>query len=177
MSRSRISERITEWFHTVEDDVSPQDTVYHIADVFEHMILDRGLQLNVPYSAFVKALCDGTCTLYRATLENKDVGCPTRVANLPKGWSADIENVWTDYVNTFHLTEEFWSSLWYEIPEGVWEAPLHRFRQFLQSVLPHYIQRDLDALEREGLVRQTAKGEFVDAKEDDEEDDYDEYAD
>ena len=163
-----MSERITEWFHDNDGDVSPRDTVYHIADEFEHRILEKGLRLNVPYATFIKAMCDATCTMYRAQVENKEVGCPTQIANLPKKWTREIEDIWTDYVYTFHLTDEFWYSLWHDVPEGIWEAPFPRFRLFLQSVLPHYILRDMEALEHEGLVRQTAKGEFVDTKEEDE---------
>jgi hypothetical protein len=166
-----MSERINDWFYDDTGDVSPQDTVYHIADVFEHRILEKGLQLNVPYASFVKALCDATCTMYRAQMENKEVGCPTRIANLPKKWTKEIESAWVDYINTFHLTEEFWTDLWHEIPEGVWESPYPRFREFLQSVIPIYIQRDMETLENEGLVRQTSKGEFIDSKDEEYDDD------
>jgi hypothetical protein len=167
---NRVAERINDWFHDRGeggDDLSPQDTIFAIADEFEKKILDRGLRLNIPFHIFVKTLCDATCTMYRAHLENKEVGCSTKIANLPKKWTPEIETIWMDWVFTFHLTEEFWSDIWYEIQESVWEAQFPRFRTWLQSLLPNYLLRDMDALEQEGLVKQTSGGEFVDVHEED----------
>ena len=171
---NRTAERINDWFHDrgeTGDDLSPQDSVFHIADEFEKAIHNHDLQLNIPFHAFVKSLCDATCTLYRAHLENKDVACPNKIAHLPKKWTPEIEHIWTDWVYTFHLTEEFWADLWYEIPEAVWEAPFPRYRSWLQSLLPHYLLRDMEVLEHEGLVKQTSAGEFVDIQDDEADDD------
>lgn len=164
---SRINDRINDWFHDRGDgeDLSPQDSVFRIADEFEKQIRHCGLQLNIPFHTFVKTLCDATCTLYRAHLEGKDVACPTKIANLPKKWTTEIEAIWTDWVYTFHLTDEFWTGLWYEVPEAIWEAPFPRYRTWIQSLLPNYIQRENEPLENEGLIRQKSGGEFVDAQE------------
>ena len=159
---ARLSEQINDWFFTKAHGMSPANSVVIIADSFEGALSSKGFQLNTHFKLFRNNLCDATCTMYRAHLENKDVEGPKKIANLPKGWSDDLEDIWSDYIYSRTLTDDFWSEFWYEIPEGSWEAQFPQFRSFIQAVLPIYIQRDLEMLIEESLVAKNNEGEYVD---------------
>lgn len=165
-SKGNYSDIVNAWFYTRHrDEICPADTVSLIVRNFSQDIYNYDLKICTPYTKFRDIVCEATCTMYHANLEHKNVMSTFRSVNKPRGWSRDIESIWIDHVLTNSLDSEFWNKFWEAIPVGTWESQFESYRIFIQSILPMYLSRDFDMMEKEGLIYQTEDGKYMTANE------------
>jgi len=152
---------INEWFNKgMGGDIAPIHTVFTIAKKFAQYLEEYNFTLNMNFSAFFSKLCGATCTL--ALHKNKVIGMPRSIPQSPANWSSEIEIIWNDYIESFYLTIEFWDSFWESIDVDIWELSISQFRNYLQSIMPLFIKRDLQVLIDMDLIAENSEGKYVD---------------
>jgi len=157
-----MSSNITNWFHNFgTDDMTPALSVRYVADMFLDVLKTKGMTISIPEKQFRKALCEATCSLKLATLQNRILSDPLRTFPKPPKWNRDLEVLWNDWLNSRMLTYDFWISFWNRVRVSVWEDTLPTWRSTLQTILPFYIQRDTSFLVSEGLIVEEDDGVFV----------------
>jgi hypothetical protein len=172
-NQEKLVEHINEWFYYFDDYTSPALTICDIASLFEKRIKNFNFILSLPFKDFRERLCEATCTMYKAHIENKIIKCAYKPIFPPKNWNEEMESIWEDYVSMFCLHDDFWNDFWHHIDAGLWESQFPNFRIFIQNILPNYIQRDFNRLEENDLIKQNNEGEYIDINDDDEcDDDY-----
>jgi hypothetical protein len=175
-NNNQTIKHINEWFNKgIDGDIAPIHTVFKIAKKFSQYLEEYNLTLNMNYSTFFSKLCGATCTL-ALHKNSKVIGMPRSIPQSPANWSTEIEIIWNDYIESFYLTIDFWDSFWKSIDTGIWELRLSQFRNYLQSILPLFIKRDLQLLIDMDLIAENSEGKYVDIH-DAELDIPDEYAD
>lgn len=174
-SQEKLSKHINEWFYyNYNDDTSPALTVCDITTLFTKRLQHYNLLLTIPFKDFRDKLCEATCTMYAAQLENKYVAGPRKISNLPKNWNKNMEIIWEDYMSTFLFNDDFWDDFWNQIPICIWELQFSQFRTFIQNVLTQYVKRSYEFLEDNSLIVQNCDGQYIDINhfEDNDDDDY-----
>lgn len=155
------SERITRWFHTALRDGTPAESVLLVTNLFIETLKSKNLAMAVPEKQFRQIICEATCTLKLYSRNGYELSHPRRRFRQPSGWNDDIEAYWQEFVH-FHLCNEaFWNLFWKRIPDEVWEDYLPTWRSTLQTILPLYIQRDMEILIAYGYIVENEEGEFV----------------
>jgi hypothetical protein len=160
---NRIIDDINNWFNKGKDgDIPPIHTVQEIAKKFRRHLEECNLSLTMNFASFFSKLCRATCTLALRRTDTKISELSYNIPPPPKDWSQEIEIIWNDYIESFYLNTDFWDSFWSTIETGIWELSLPHFRNYLQSILPLFIKRDLRLLIDSDLVAENSEGKYVD---------------
>ena len=162
---SELYTKINTWFYkTWRDNVSPATTVICVYNEFLDSLEKCGLFLEMHENIFIRKLCSATCNYYQAYLTGAEPGGPTKFPAKPRGWDADIEHLWMDYLYSQHFTEQFWNQFWKNLQTADWECDHLRWRSYIQSILPLYVKRDIDLLKDAGVIYEDDEGNFVSAE-------------
>ncbi len=173
--KQALLEEINEWFHQRQaDGVTPINSVCSLVRRFVRDVYSFGLEPIAHEKVIMRSMCDATCMMYKADVEQKEVSGPLKTLQRPEGWTSAVEAVWVDYMSSMYFTEEYWSHFWERIETTCWEHRFPQWRPLIQSVLPFYIKRNFDILRECGLVFMEDDGNFVVADEYDGPDGYDE---
>jgi hypothetical protein len=167
---ARLSERITQWFHTPEEDhVTPYQTVRYTVSAFIASLTSRRLVLSVPYKIFHDAACELVCRLYIVRHRSKWISNPRRTFPEPSQWSDALEAIWQEHCATALFGDGFWAGFWGPCTD-LWEGDLPHWRSQFESIAPFYVMRSLEVLKSANLLYLESNGEYV-APEDHEESD------
>jgi hypothetical protein len=158
---SGTEDRVNAWLRDDSTDISPLQFVLQIADAFLHDVDRFDLSTAVDTRTFERTLCQAMGAYYLASERNKTIEGPREIRSAPKGWTADAENVWNDYVTHYFFNDKYWLNFWDEFPVAAWEHGLPQWRVFLQSLLPFYLHRDPELLEVAGMLVKNADGAYV----------------
>lgn len=166
MAVSRSAEEVNNWFYTPwRDGISPANTAVHLFYEFTAAVKKHKLAIAAHDNRFMDILCEAFCTLYDAEKTYGDVRGPVKRPEYIKDWNDELEYIWSDYLASRVLHEEFWNMFWHKIYAADWEISLPRWRAFLQSALPFYIHRDIGLLVAEGLVFEDEEGNILNSEE------------
>lgn len=176
IQQQKTNESITEWFHRSEHDgISPYEYVEFVVNEFCSAIETKKFCFDVPRQQILYDMCTAICTQYFYEVwQNKkyNVGAPKRKFTKPKQWNYTLEHQWNDYVHSRIINYEYWSQFWKLLPVAEWEQFISfDWRSILQTLLPYYIQREIDVLLDEEIVCVEEDGNIVTW--DDHESDYD----
>jgi hypothetical protein len=146
---------ISEWFRTSEHDgIRPFEYVEFVVNEFCTTIEKKGFYFVYHHKKY-------------------NVGLPKRKFTKPKQWNHTLDHQWNDYVHSRIINYEYWMVFWKRLPIAEWEQFISfDWRSLLQTLLPFYIQRELDVLIDEEIVCVEDDGNIV--TRDDHESDYEE---
>lgn len=157
---ARLSDRITKWFHTPEEDhVTPYETVRDTAAAFAASLAGRRVALSVQYKIFHDAACELVCRLYIDRHRSKWVSNPQRTFPAPPQWSDAIETIWQEHCATL-FGEAYWAGFWGPHTD-LWEGDLPHWRSQFESIAPFYVMRSMEALKSANLLCLESNGEYV----------------
>ena len=157
--------KINKWFSgKMRDNISPSNTVVNVYNDFLDVIENKKLHLNVRETDFLRKLCAATCNYYHASLTCSEPGGPRKLEKYPNGWDDEIEQIWIDYLYSRHFTTTFWNHFWNKLRPADWECDHERWRYYIQSLLPLYIERDIELLKEDGLIYEDDEGNFLSAE-------------
>jgi hypothetical protein len=144
---------ITAWFHYRDlDGASPYQYVEYTVNQFCNDMARRGLNLDVSRQQVLYEMCSATCTMYYYEVWMRRgrfiVGAPKRQFSRPRQWSASLESMWKEYLQTRIAGREYWERFWGVLGHAYWETTITRdnWRDVMQYLLPLYIQRDTHTL-------------------------------
>lgn len=168
-----IANRVNTWFRTRaldcdafgNEDHTPLETIATVSSLFLEKCDQFGFDLNVSETTFRKYMCDALCSLYVAEQFDKRVIQTRKISKTPRGWTNDAENVWNDYIYTRYFTDQFWEKFWDCVGDAGWMTDIPRWREFFQSALLVYLQRDSTRLIEEGLLVTGVNGALVPTEE------------
>ena len=81
----------------------------------------------------------------------------------PKIWTVDYERFWTDHLEYYLFTSDFWTNFWRSIDVGIIEEDLPRWKEGIQLILPRYVLREIEILKSQGFIMEQ-KNVYVDEK-------------
>jgi hypothetical protein len=168
---------ISEWFRTSEHDgIRPFEYVEFVVNEFCTTIEKKGFYFDISRQNILYDMCTAICTQYYYDVyhhKKYNVGLPKRKFTKPKQWNHTLDHQWNDYVHSRIINYEYWMVFWKRLPIAEWEQFISfDWRSLLQTLLPFYIQRELDVLIDEEIVCVEDDGNIV--TRDDHESDYEE---
>ena len=158
---SGTEDRVNAWLRDDSTDIAPLRFVIDVAEMFLDDVDRFDLSMSVDRRTFEQTLCHATGAYYLASDRNKTLLGPSEIRNAPRGWTADAENVWNDYVSHYYFNDVYWIHFWDEMPVASWEHSLPQWRIFLQTVLTWYLQRDAELLIEADMLMVNSDGNFV----------------
>ena len=155
------TEHVNAWFRNSDDTLSPFQLMSLLTNIFLKDIRMFGLSLTVDERKFKKYMYDALCTYYIANLRNLRVVGPTIIEKLPQNWTSHVEAIWNDYIFTWYLTDDYWDEFWENIDTLSWEYTVPYWREFIQSMLPEFLLRDVGLLIEDGILHETSDKRLV----------------
>ena len=154
-------QRVDDWFHTVSrDDIAPIEYVETVVYNFVEACKFKGFNMSMSNSALMKILSRTTCHMYdyKDTVDHRG-----KLSKLPKPrfWTSEFETLWIDYITFFYFGTEFWENFWKDIPEAAWENDINKWRVELTSLLPYFVEREIDLLVDNGILFEGTDGHVV----------------
>jgi len=180
IQKQKAEENVTEWFHHSEyDGISPYEYVEFVVNEFYSTIESKGFNFDISRQQVLYDMCAAICSQYYYEVFKKkkyNVGIPKRTFSKPKLWNNTLDHQWNDYVHSRIINYEYWSQFWKLLPVAEWEQFISfDWRSILQTLLPYYVQREIDVLLDEEIVCVEEDGNIVTW--DDHESDYDDSGD
>lgn len=152
------------WFHSSDyNEPTPAETILLFNNHVLNHLESRGYKLRVPTSKFRKNMCTAMVMIALANAKGKQVSNPTSVLPLPKNWNDAAEELWSDYMMTFVLSNDFWDSVFKTVPCYLWEEAVPDWRITLRFFVLHYVERDVATLSEAGVMFEDSEGELVEA--------------
>ncbi len=176
MIRRQKLRKITDWFTTPSRyDVAPIDYVSIAVEQFLEDCQRLGLCLCIGKGQFHRAICKVICQMYEFRNEEDMY---TRLESLrkipkPQNWKAEYEMQWIDYLDYNYFDSLYWERFWKTIPESKLDNDVRFWRRELETRMPRFIARDLEALVDEGILYEDDEGNIVSQTEDVPEQQYD----
>jgi hypothetical protein len=156
-----MARELNTWFQTPQgDEYSPAMSITELRTLIQDHVGNYGVSLNCKKEEFSKHLCEALCIWYSKSNNNRkshrvlEVVGPRRVFPRPKGWTDELERLWTEYVQWKIFGYEEWDTLWSALKQRDWEQEAPGWRGFFQSFLPIYLKPDPQRLVDEGFLFQ-----------------------
>lgn len=151
---------INTWYHTsLYDDFTPKQFTSMVCNDFFCDIQKFNLQLNLTLPLFFKSISYFTCLYFLSKKLNKSIGGPRIKQTNPFGWTKDCEKLWMNTLQYNILNSDYWSMFWkkYDI-----EHPfLQELSVQLTTILPYYIQKNIDVLISNKLIIKDKNDKFI----------------
>lgn len=152
------------WFHSSDyNEPSPAETIMVVNTAIIHHLESHGYKLRVPAYVFRKNMCSALVMCALAHAKGMSVSNPNSVLPLPKNWNDSAEELWSDYMTTFVLSNDFWDSVFKTIPNYLWEEAVPDWRIILRFFVLHYVERTVSTLSEAGVMFEDSEGELVEA--------------
>lgn len=152
---------IQKWLYNRNNDSAPIDILHNIIYEFDYIIRYKEFSLVVPFDSFKNNIINAGCIIYKSFANNVPIAGIVKPLPKPDGWNNEMEDIWMDYLYTFHFDDAFWVSFWNSINICGWEDYLPRFRSIIQSILPLYIKREPELLQDNELLYQDEEGNYL----------------
>jgi hypothetical protein len=164
-NHDKLVSKIDLWFHTEDyDDITPADTVSAVADDILIQLKSTGFELAYSNQKFRVLLCEFICTLYHASLTEKNVSGPHTAPKLPESWTDEIYMTWIDYLHYSVFTESFWEDFWTHIPTCKGLQNIRNWEAEIQALIPYLMRPDHEQMITEGLLFEDNAGNVITAE-------------
>lgn len=147
---------VTQWFNT--GDPVPIECVDTLVQTFVDDVRHAGHTLCVSPAEFFRVVCQAVCVYYDAYMRDEDVRGPNRLFPKPPKWTESLESAWTDYLYSRVFPYTYWDSFWTSCRFDALDDNVHGLTSFLQTILPLYVTRDIQALLDHDIVFENVKG-------------------
>ncbi len=163
---SRVSQSITQWFHSRVEGVSPAMALRYVLDRFFEAMKRRKHNIALSEKQVRIAFCEALCTMRLAHVNKTDWNGPYRTFPSPAGWNNAHDALWDDWVRSRCYNYEFWEGFWNRIPEEAWEASLPNWRNSIEYLLPMYVLPDIQSLIKDNLIHVEDEEHTQDSRDD-----------